>query len=174
VLLMVAELVQPWLLREVQRTWRSRGGREPEGGFELVQVRTEMVARRCRCGGKKMVCAAESWWSRTKMVVRELMRGGWRRWCVKAAVGREKKVVTWRNSGGTAAAAWWNSGELTVEGGTRKKNSLHGCCVICGDRKRWWRRRLPWWVEGEEKIRVRVLGDEDDDVAESDWLIWWG
>ena len=31
---------------------------------------------------------------------------------------------------------------------------------------------LPWWVEGEEKIRVRVLGDEDDDVAESDWLIW--
>ena len=34
------------------------------------------------------------------------------------------------------------------------------------------RRRLPWRVEGEEKIRVRVLGDEDDDVAESDWLIW--
>ena len=27
-------------------------------------------------------------------------------------------------------------------------------------------------VEGEEKIRVRVLADEDDDVAESDWLIW--
>ena len=27
-------------------------------------------------------------------------------------------------------------------------------------------------VEGEEKIRVRVLGDEGDDVAESDWLIW--
>ena len=27
-------------------------------------------------------------------------------------------------------------------------------------------------MEGEEKIRVRVLGDEDDDVAESDWLIW--
>jgi len=27
-------------------------------------------------------------------------------------------------------------------------------------------------VEGEEKIRVRVLGDEDHDVAESDWLIW--
>jgi len=27
-------------------------------------------------------------------------------------------------------------------------------------------------VEGEEKIRVRVLGDENDDVAESDWLIW--
>ena len=39
----------------------------------------------------------------------------------------------------------------------------------------WWRerqRRLPWRVEGEEKIRVRVLGDEDDDVVESDWLIW--
>ena len=34
------------------------------------------------------------------------------------------------------------------------------------------RRRLPWRVEGEEKIRVRVLGDEDDDVTESDWLIW--
>jgi len=27
-------------------------------------------------------------------------------------------------------------------------------------------------VEGEEKIRVRVLGDEDDDVAEFDCLIW--
>ena len=27
-------------------------------------------------------------------------------------------------------------------------------------------------VEGEKKIRVRVLGDEDDDMAESDWLIW--
>ena len=27
-------------------------------------------------------------------------------------------------------------------------------------------------MEGEEKIRVRVLGDEDDDVAESNWLIW--
>jgi len=27
-------------------------------------------------------------------------------------------------------------------------------------------------MEGEEKIRVRVLGDEDDDVAKSDWLIW--
>ena len=29
-----------------------------------------------------------------------------------------------------------------------------------------------WRMEGEEKIRVSVLGDEDDDVAESDWLIW--
>ena len=38
--------------------------------------------------------------------------------------------------------------------------------------RRGWRRRLPWRMEGEEKIRVRVLGDEDDDVAESDWLIW--
>jgi len=27
-------------------------------------------------------------------------------------------------------------------------------------------------VEGEKKIRVRVLGDEDDDVAESEWSIW--
>jgi len=27
-------------------------------------------------------------------------------------------------------------------------------------------------VKGEEKIGVRVLGDEDDEVAESDWLIW--
>ena len=27
-------------------------------------------------------------------------------------------------------------------------------------------------MEGEEKIRVRVLGDEDDDVAESKWSIW--
>jgi len=54
------------------------------------------------------------------------------------------------------------------------------CCVavvlqfpasFSGDR-RGWRRLLLWRVEGEEKIRVRVLGDEDDDVAESDWLIW--
>ena len=29
-----------------------------------------------------------------------------------------------------------------------------------------------WMVEGEEKIRVRVLGDEDDDVARSEWSIW--
>ena len=28
-----------------------------------------------------------------------------------------------------------------------------------------------WWREEEEKIRVRVLGDEDDDVAESEWSI---
>ena len=27
-------------------------------------------------------------------------------------------------------------------------------------------------VEGEKKIRVRFLGDEDDDVAESEWSIW--
>ena len=26
-------------------------------------------------------------------------------------------------------------------------------------------------MEGEEKIRVRVLGDKDDDVAESEWSI---
>jgi len=26
-------------------------------------------------------------------------------------------------------------------------------------------------MEGEEKIRVRVLGDEDDDVARSEWSI---
>ena len=42
----------------------------------------------------------------------------------------------------------------------------------CSGGRRGERRRLPWRVEGEEKIRVRVLGDEDDDVAESDWLIW--
>jgi len=65
----------------------------------------------------------------------------WRRWCVKAAVGREKKMVA--------------PPLLQIGGG-----------------RRGWRRRLPWRVEGEEKIRVRVLGDEDDDVAESDWLIW--
>ena len=27
-------------------------------------------------------------------------------------------------------------------------------------------------MEGGRETRVRVLGDEDDDVAESDWLIW--
>jgi len=37
--------------------------------------------------------------------------------------------------------------------------------------RRGWRRRLPWRVEEEEKIRVRVLGDEDDDVARSEWSI---
>jgi len=35
--------------------------------------------------------------------------------------------------------------------------------------RRGWRRRLPWRVEGEKKIRVRVLGDEDDDVAAFHW-----
>jgi len=53
-------------------------------------------------------------------------------------------------------------------------------CVTQGDASRWPAARLVARVavaaamvmEGEEKIRVRVLGDEDDDVAESDWLIW--
>ena len=41
---------------------------------------------------------------------------------------------------------WWNSGELTVV-----------AAMV---------------MEGGRETRVRVLGDEDDDVAESDWLIW--
>jgi len=54
------------------------------------------------------------------------------------------------------------------------------CCggVVAAGASRWPAARLVARVaaamvmEGEEKIRVRVLGDEDDDVAESDWLIW--
>jgi len=66
-------------------------------------------------------------------------------------------------SGGSVAAAWWSWWMCTA-----------------GDASRWPAVRLVARVaaaaamvmEGEEKIRVRVLGDEDDDVAESDWLIW--
>ena len=53
--------------------------------------------------------------------------------------------------------------------GREKKMVAPPLRQIGGSRRGW---RLPWRVEGEEKIRVRVLGDEDDDVAESDWLIW--
>ncbi|QCE14725.1 hypothetical protein DEO72_LG11g1730 [Vigna unguiculata] len=66
-------------------------------------------------------------------------------------------------SGGSVAAAWWS-----------------WWMRAAGDASRWPAARLVARVavaaamvmEGEEKIRVRVLGDEDDDVAESDWLIW--
>ena len=81
---------------------------------------------------------------------------------------------------------------LSVVVARRWKNSCFDGCVAgevrrCGEDggagfllfpasfsggRRGWRRRLPWRMEGEEKIRVRVLGNEDDDVAESDWLIW--
>jgi len=59
----------------------------------------------------------------------------------------------------------------------QRRGGRGGCALQVmrrgGRRRDWWLGwRLPWWVEGEEKIRVRVLGDEDDDVAESDWLIW--
>ena len=69
----------------------------------------------------------------------------------RGAAGRKKKM---------ALLLRWCSGEVKEDGGA--------VTVQIPAR----RRRLPWRVEGEEKIRVRVLGDEDDDVAESDWLIW--
>ena len=60
---------------------------------------------------------------------------------------------------GASAAVAFCSGEVKEDGGA--------VTVQIPTR----RRRLPWRVEGEEKIRVRVLGDEDDDVAESEWSI---
>jgi len=59
-------------------------------------------------------------------------------------------------------------GALQIGGGRGRRWWLPWFMVR---RRRGWRRQL-WRVEGEEKIRVRVLGDEDDDVAESKWLIW--
>ncbi|QCE03847.1 hypothetical protein DEO72_LG8g1876 [Vigna unguiculata] len=73
--------------------------------------------------GAPWLCAAESWWSRSKP------RGG------------VKMVLSWF--------------ARSCDGGRKR---LAAAAV--------------WRVEGEEKIRVRVLGDEDDDVAESDWLTW--
>ena len=86
------------------------------------------------------------------------------------------------------AGSWWLSAEKMTASGTAgcfavvAARSFCCCCVLL------WRSEGRWWrchgadsgeaaaaaivVEGDEKIRVRVLGDEDDDVAESDWLIW--
>ena len=91
------------------------------------------------------------------------------------AAAMEKKV---RCSGGVAEARWFPS--LLAEAWWSCGGSFDGC----GDCGNGGRREgdecavemaaaaAAMVVEGEKKIRVRVLGDEDDDVAESDWLIW--
>ena len=77
-----------------------------------------------------------------------------------AVVLRKSSRRRLRDGGG-----WWLPWLLVRRGGCRRG------AVVSGGRRDW-RRRLPWRVEGEEKIRVRVLGGEDDDVAESKWSIW--
>jgi len=65
----------------VQRTWRSRGGRESEGGFELVQVWTEMVARRCRCLSETAArMEGGRWWCAKLRLLLLLRFPAWRWW----------------------------------------------------------------------------------------------
>ena len=80
----------------------------------------------------------------------------------------EKMEVRW-----FCRRLWRNSSELTVEGAAMAEAR--------GRRLAPWLLRDLWWpekvmaaaaamvMEGEEKIRVRVLGDEDDDVAAFRW-----
>ncbi|QCD89117.1 hypothetical protein DEO72_LG4g55 [Vigna unguiculata] len=73
-------------------------------------------------------------------------------------------VVREEEDGGAVAAGWRWFAQIPA-----KCRDGGGVLAVV---RRGWRRRLPWRVEGKEKIRVRVLGDEGDDMAESDWLIW--
>ncbi|QCD86149.1 hypothetical protein DEO72_LG3g670 [Vigna unguiculata] len=121
------------------------------GGVTLLQVKVaaQFVVSARFCDGRE--------WR--KMVVA-------RRGDVCAAESWLTEVLRWRSgsrvcrcsgedgggarSGGFVAAAWWSAARLVA------RVAATAAMVM----------------EGEEKIRVRVLGDEDDDVAESDWLIW--
>ena len=67
------------------------------------------------------------------------------------------------------ASRWWRCGREN-DGGRRWLRRDGG--AVAGEIGREKKMALLFVVAGEEKIRVRVLGDEDDDVAESDWLIW--
>jgi len=65
--------------------------------------------------------------------------------------------------------AWW----MLTFAAAMEKMVREGCCwrwrnSCIGGRKRLAAAAV-WRVEGEEKIRVRVLGDEDDDVAAFHW-----
>jgi len=61
---------------------------------------------------------------------------------------------------GGGARSYWTREEdgVAVRGGRKTEARLAAAAAMV--------------VEGEKKIRVRFLGDEDDDVAESEWSIW--
>jgi len=100
-----------------------------------------------------------------------------RRWC--CAMVMEREMHFWRVSVVAMVVARTRGGRKRCDAGMEEDGGgarsgwtrEEGGVAVRGGR-RGWQRRLPWRVEGEEKIRVRVLGDEDDDVAEFDWLIW--
>jgi len=108
---------------------------------------------------------------------------------VKAAVGREKKMVArqfpWllREEEELAVAVRFSSvfrrvfamrcrrwSELLLlwcgEGATRSFCCFRRVSVVAGEEMA---AAAAMVMEGEEKIRVRVLGDEDDDVAAFHW-----
>ena len=65
-----------------------------------------------------------------------------------------------RVDGGGRGRRWWreeDGGAVVVGAGTVAAGDGGGGCHGDGRCR---------------ETRVRVLGDEDDDVAESDWLIW--
>ncbi|QCE15045.1 hypothetical protein DEO72_LG11g2053 [Vigna unguiculata] len=107
--------------------------------------------------------------------------GGKRRRCCSCVVCARKLhgcCCRWFCSGGVAEARWFPS--LLAEAWWSCGGSFDGC----GDCGNGGRREgdecvvemaaaaAAMVVEGEKKIRVRVLGDEDDDVAESEWSVW--
>jgi len=125
-------------------------------------------SRRCRC---------RRWWLAVvgRLGCRSAVLA--RRWC--CAMVMEREMHFWRVSVVAMVVARTRGGRKRCDAGMEEDGGgarsgwtrKEGGVAVRGGR-RGWRRRLPWRVEGEEKIRVRVLGDEDDDVAESDWLIW--
>ena len=75
----------------------------------------------------------------------------------------------WSRSSMEMVVAWW----MLTFAAAMEKMVREGCCwrwrnSCIGGRKRLAAAAV-WRVEGEEKIRVRVLGDEDDDVAAFHW-----
>jgi len=147
------------MLRWLLQRWRRKLGLECDAvvlrtgaGAFCARRWTRLVDARVRCCHGE---DGEAWWLRRD-------GAGSRRWW-----RREKEMV--------APPLLREMRKMVV---ARRAAGREGCCCrwFCscvfrrgGGGRRGWRRRLPWKVEGEEKIRVRVLGDEDDDVAAFHW-----
>ncbi|QCD95986.1 hypothetical protein DEO72_LG6g687 [Vigna unguiculata] len=124
----------------------------PSAGAFCARRWTRLVDARVRCCHgedgeawwlRRDGAGSRRWWRRKKEMVTPPLLREWRKMVVaRGAAGREGCCCRWFCS-----------------------------CVFRrgGGGRRGWRRRLPWKVEEEEKIRVRVLGDEDDDVAAFHW-----